>query len=93
MYTFNSSSSSLLLLLLNRHWRQALSAGVVFGINGAGFLYTLTTRAHTLTDACGVGAFAASAVATYALHRSTYAGVAAGEQKPYVGWMDGWMDR
>ena len=41
-----------------------ISAAAVGGVNAAGFLYTAATHSHKVTDACGTGAFVASAAAT-----------------------------
>eukprot|EP01025_Chloroclados_australasicus_P056052 TRINITY_DN6885_c0_g3_i1.p1 TRINITY_DN6885_c0_g3~~TRINITY_DN6885_c0_g3_i1.p1 ORF type:complete len:311 (-),score=19.12 TRINITY_DN6885_c0_g3_i1:99-1007(-) len=42
-----------------------LSGGVILGVNATGFLITLITQTHKITDLCGTGAFVASAIATH----------------------------
>eukprot|EP00961_Rhodomonas_salina_P193480 2611874-Rhodomonas_salina.1 len=41
-----------------------LSAAVIGGVNAAGYVYTAATHSHKVTDACGTGAFVASAAVT-----------------------------
>eukprot|EP01026_Neomeris_dumetosa_P084795 TRINITY_DN99846_c0_g1_i4.p1 TRINITY_DN99846_c0_g1~~TRINITY_DN99846_c0_g1_i4.p1 ORF type:complete len:292 (-),score=6.91 TRINITY_DN99846_c0_g1_i4:30-905(-) len=59
-------------LLVNR-WQYSssvgkcllLSGGVILGINSVGFLITMATQTHKITDLFGTGAFVVSAIATH----------------------------